>query len=158
MMGPEDSDIRKLAEVQPVTEQDRVNVFLQIQRMSVAERLKLAMLGNKEVRGILIRDPNRAVQTAVLANPRITETEIERVASSKIIDDEVLRLIIANREWVKKYAIKVALTGNPKTPLKESMRLLPHLRDKDLSTVARSRNLPNVVVMAAKKLLAARKG
>jgi hypothetical protein len=156
-MEQDESGIRELAEAQPVTEQDRANMFLQIQRMSVAERMKLAMLGNKEVRSILIRDPVRTVQVAVVGNPRITESEVERISLSKTVDDEVLRVILSNRDWLKRYPIKVALVGNPRTPVKTSMRLLPHLREKELKDVARSRGLPNVVVMAAKKLLAERK-
>jgi hypothetical protein len=132
-------------------------MFLQIQRMSVAERMKLAMLGNKEVRGILIRDPVRSVQVAVVGNPRITEPEIERIALSKTVDEEVLRIIVTNRDWLKRYPIKVALVSNPRTPIKTSMRLLPHLREKDLKDVSRSRSLPNVLVVAAKKLIAERK-
>lgn len=156
-MEGESEDLRKLAEVQPVTEQEKANVFLQIQRMTVAERIRLAMLGNKEVRGILIRDPARAVQIAVLGNPRLTDGEIERIASSRSVDDEVIRLILNNRDWMKRYAIKLALVKNPKTPVKESMRLLSHMMDKDLKEVARSKNLPNVVVVAARKLLSERK-
>lgn len=157
-MEGDSGELRKLAEAQPVTEQEKANVFLQIQRMTVAERIRLAMLGNKEVRGILIRDPARAVQIAVMGNPRLTDGEIERIASSRSVDDEVIRLILNNREWMKRYAIKLALVKNPKTPVKESMRLLSHIMDKDLKEVARSKNLPNVVVVAAKKLLSERKG
>jgi hypothetical protein len=151
-----EDEVRKLAEAQPVAEQDKANLFLQIQRMTVAERIKLGMLGNKEVRSVLIRDANRAVQVAVISNPRLTEIEVERFASSRTVDDEVIRLILNNREWVKNYAIKAALVNNPKTPVKASMRLLPHLRAKDLKNVARSKNLPNVVVVAAKKLVSER--
>lgn len=153
----EETQIRKLADAQPVTEQDRVNLFLQIQRMTVAERMKLALLGNREVRSILIRDPVRSVQVCVIQNPRITDTEVERIASSRTVDEEVLRLILKNREWVKHYRVKVALVNNPRTPLKESLRFLGHLRDRELKEVARSRNLPNPVVAAAKKLLLERK-
>lgn len=145
--------ISKLAESQPVTEQERANLFLQIQRMSMAEKIKLAMIGNKEVRGILIRDPSKATQVAVVNNPRITETEIERIASSKTVEDEVIRLILNNREWLKAYAVKLALVKNPKTPVKAALRLVPHLRSKDLKEVARSKGISNVVVVGAKKVL-----
>lgn len=149
--------IRQLAEVQPNTEEDRASLFLQIQRMTVAERMKLALLGNKEVRSILIRDPVRSVQVCVIQNPRITDAEVERIASSRSVDEEVLRLILRNREWLKYYSVKVALVNNPRTPIRESLRLIGHLREKELKEVARSRNLPNPVVVAAKKLLAERK-
>lgn len=153
----QESIIHELAEAQPSTEEDRATLFLKIQRMTVAERMKLALLGNKEVRSILIRDPVRSVQVCVIQNPRITDTEVERIASSRSVDEEVLRLILKNREWLKYYSIKVALVNNPRTPIKESLRLLGHLREKELKDVARSRNLPNPVVVGAKKLLLERK-
>lgn len=149
--------IYKLAETQPVNEQERVNLFLQIRRMGVGERIKLGMLGNKEVRSLLIRDPARAVQVAVINNPRITDTEVERIAASKIVDEEVIRLIINNREWVKNYAIKLALVKNARVPIQVSMRFLAHLRDRDLKDLARSKDIPNVVVVGAKKLLQERR-
>lgn len=156
--GPADENrIRGLAEAQPGNDEDRAALFFQIQKMTVAERMKLALLGNKEVRSILIRDPVRSVQVCVIQNPRITETEIERIASSRTVDEEVLRLILKNREWVKYYSVKVALVKNPRTPLKEGLRLLAHLREKDLKEVAKSRDLPNPVVVGAKKLLEERK-
>ncbi len=153
----QESMIRELAEAQPSTEEDRATLFLKIQRMTVAERMKLALLGNKEVRSILIRDPVRSVQVCVIQNPRITDAEVERIASSRSVDEEVLRLILKNREWLKYYSVKVALVNNPRTPIKESLRLLGHLREKELKDVARSRNLPNPVVVGAKKLLSERK-
>lgn len=156
-MEKEEKDLRDIAEAQPESEEDRANLILRIQRMTVAERIKLALLGNKEVRSILIRDPVRSVQVAVIQNPRITETEVERIAASRNVDEEVLRLILKNRNWIKLYPIKVALVKNPKTPVKESLRLLPHLRDKELKEVATSRNLPNPVLVAAKKLVSERK-
>jgi hypothetical protein len=156
-MADEVDSTTRLAEARPVTEQDRATLAFQIQRMTVPERIKLALQGNKEVRGILIRDPAKAVQVAVINNPRITDMEIERFASSRTADDEVLRLILNNREWVKNYAVKVALVKNPRTPVKAALRFLPHLRDKDLKDVARSRDLPNVVVVGGKKLLQERR-
>jgi hypothetical protein len=150
--------ISKLAESQPVTEQERASLFLQIQRMTMAEKIKLAMIGNKEVRGILIRDPTKATQVAVINNPRITDSEIERIASSKTVEDEVIRLILNNREWLKSYAVKLALVKNPKTPVKAALRLVPHLRSKDLKEVARSKGISNVVVVGAKKILHQRSG
>lgn len=153
----EESRIRALAEAQPATEEDRASLFLQIQRMTVSERMKLALLGNREVRSILIRDPVRSVQVCVLQNPRITDTEVERIAASRSVDEEVLRLILKNRDWLKYYSVKVALVNNPRTPIKESLRLLGHLRERELKEVARSRNLPNPVVVGAKKLMAERK-
>ena len=40
----------------------------QISDMSVAEKVKLALMGNKEARSLLIKDPNKIVATAVVKN------------------------------------------------------------------------------------------
>ena len=132
--------------------------YLQIQHTGIAERVNLARSGNKELRRILIRDPSRAVQVAVLGNPRITEGEIEQIASSKRVDDEVIRIIINNREWVRSYGVKAALVKNPRTPLRASLGFLPHMRDKELNHLANSKNVPNVIAVAAKKLYLKRRG
>lgn len=155
-MERDKQSILDIAEAQPTTERDRTNLYVRIQQMSVAERVNLARLGNKEVRGLLIREPTRSVQVAVLNNPRITEAEIERFASSRTIDDEVIRLILNNREWMKTYAIKVALVKNPRTPVKASMRLISHIRDRDLRDIMRSKNVPHALVVAAQKMLSSR--
>jgi hypothetical protein len=152
----EERELKEIAEAEPQDEEDRANLISRIQRMTVSERIKLALLGNKEVRTILIRDPVKSVQVAVIQNPRITETEVERIAASRNVDEEVLRLILKNRNWTKLYPVKVALVKNPKTPIKESLRLLSHLRERELKEVAASKNLPNPVIVAAKKLLSER--
>ena len=42
-------------------------------KMSVSEKIKLATLGNKEARTILLRDANKLVCMAAATSPRITD-------------------------------------------------------------------------------------
>ena len=82
--------------------EEQVRSALQlVQRLSVGERLRLALRGNKEVRSILIRDGARTVAMNVLENPRLSEGEIEQFAKSKQIGEDVLREIAKNREWCR---------------------------------------------------------
>jgi hypothetical protein len=46
--------------------------------------------------------------------------------------------------------------NNSKTPIHESLKFLNNLRDKDLAGVAKSKNVPQPVVVAARKLLQTR--
>jgi hypothetical protein len=128
-----------------------------IQLINHGERINLARVGNRDLRRILIREPIKAVQVAVLNNPRITEGEIEQIASSKTIDDEILRIISNNRQWMKNYAIKVAIVKNPRTPLSTSLRFLPHLRDKDLNHLALNKNVSSAIAVAARRLFQKRR-
>jgi len=68
-------------------------------------------------------------------------------------NEEVIRLICSNKEWTRSYSIKVNLVNNAKTPLSEALRFMNHLRDKDLQSVARSKNIPAPVATSARKLL-----
>ncbi|MGE3466025.1 MAG: hypothetical protein AB7J13_03750, partial [Pyrinomonadaceae bacterium] len=62
---------------------ERISMINRIMRMGVKDRVKLGMKGDREARNILIRDPNRLVSSAVVNNPRITEQEVETIASMR---------------------------------------------------------------------------
>lgn len=133
------------------------SILQKIQRLSVSERLHLAMRGGREIRGILIKDPNKEVMLSVLENQKITESEVEMVARSRSVAEEALRRISKNREWLKNYAIVHALVTNPKTPPGISVTLISDLKTKDLSILEKNKNVAEVVRSAAKKLLQWRK-
>ncbi len=136
-----------------IDEVRRENLLHIIKQMNIAERVKLAILGNKEARTILIRDPNRIVASAVLKNPRLTDMEIINIAQSKTVDEDILREISMSRRWAKIYQVKVALVNNPKTPSHVSLNLIRHLRDRELRSLLGNKNLPGVITSAAKKIM-----
>ena len=61
--------------VEPAPPEKKESFVARVRKMSVAERVKLALAGNKEARTILARDPVKLVQTCVLKNPRFTLEE-----------------------------------------------------------------------------------
>ncbi len=124
-----------------------------VQKKNIAEKIRLAMLAEKEVRTILMRDSNRMIQLAVISNPKITDSEIAAAACSRQIDDEVLRKIASDREWMKNYPIRLALATNPKTPVAISRKLVPTLNRQDLRNISHSKSVSSVVALEAKRLL-----
>jgi hypothetical protein len=122
-------------------------------KMSIAQKIKLATLGNKEARSLLIRDSNKLVCTAVIRSPRITDGEVLLSAANKAANDDVLRIIYNNREWTKNQKIKLALVKNPKVPLTVVMKFLGTLRDTELKDLSKDRNVPSGVQTFAKKML-----
>lgn len=135
----------------PLEERQRLSLSKRIMEMNISEKIKLASKGNKEARGILIRDANKLVSVAVIRSPRITDGEVLAQAQNKVAGDDVLRVIYSNREWLRKYAIKLALVKNPKVPQGVSMRLLSTLHEHDVKSLARDKNVPGSVQMLAKK-------
>lgn len=124
-----------------------------LQGMTVSERIKLALRGNREVRMLLARDHNRMIRRFVLQNPRMADDEIIAIAKNRSADDEVLRLIADSREWTKNYQVRLSLVTNPKTPLVMSLRFLSGLQDRDVRMLAKSKNVSATVANAAKRIV-----
>jgi hypothetical protein len=130
----------------------RVGVLQRLSLMTVAERVKTAMRGNREERSVLIRDSVRLVAVAVLSNPKLTESEIEGFAKMTTVSEDVLRIIGHSRAWAKRYAVAAALAFNPKTPLAVSMGLVPRLAERDIKRMSLDRNLPEPLRLNARKI------
>lgn len=121
--------------------------------LSVPSRIKIAMLGSREQRAVLIRDPNRVVSCAVLSSPKLSETEVENFARMTNVAGDVLRIIGSNRAWIRNYAIIAALVRNPRTPPALSLGFIPRLQERDLKTLAVDRNVPEALRIASRKSL-----
>ena len=128
-------------------------LWMQIRAMNQSERTKLALRGNKEARMILLRDVSPQIQRLVLKNPRISEEEILMICKDRNTDEEILSELADNRDWNKLYAVRSALVENARTPVAKALRLLATLDEKDLSRLAKSKAVPNIVAVQARRLL-----
>ncbi len=138
---------------EPLAPKAGENLLLRLRAMSVGERVKLALRGPKEVRTLLLRDANRLVRKFVLQNPTISDQEIIAIAKNRSADEELLRAIGSNREWLKNYQVRLSLVTNPKTPLQIALRHLGSLADRDLGLLAKSKNVSSAVSSQARRLL-----
>lgn len=137
---------------------ERVTLIRRLMFMNAKDRVKMAMKGDREARGILIRDSNRVVATAVIHNPRLTDQEVENIAAMRTVADEVLRLISLNRNWARSYSIIHNLVRNPRTPLPAVISTLPRIRTKDLKQLSQNRNVSEAARRQALRLSEARSG
>jgi hypothetical protein len=137
---------------------ERVSMIRRLMLMTPKDRLKMAMKGDREARGILIRDSNKVVACAVIKNPRITDPEIESIAAMRTVATEVLRLITLNRAWVRLYPVIHNLARNPRSPIPLVIGILPRIRTKDLLNLSQNRNVSEQVRRHAQRLGQARSG
>ena len=137
---------------------ERVSMLNRIMKMGVKDRMRLAMKGDREARNILIRDPNRLVCTAVANNARITEQEIEMIATMRTVPEDILRQIATHRQWQRSYTIMHNLVKNPRTPLANSMTIMNKMQARDLMALSKNRNVPEGVRRHAVRLANARTG
>ncbi|MBX7170836.1 MAG: hypothetical protein K1X72_07760 [Pyrinomonadaceae bacterium] len=137
---------------------ERVSAISRILKMTMKDRVKLAMKGDREARNILIRDPNRVVCQAVIQNPRLTEQEVEKIAAMRTVPDDVLRQIAINRTWARNYMIMHTLAKNPRTPIGNVVSILTRLQLRDLIAISKNRNVSEAVRKQAFRLVNARAG
>jgi hypothetical protein len=129
-------------------------LYAQIQQMTITQKIRRGILGTSAERMLLVRDTNKLVASAAASSPMLTENEAARIASNRNVIEEVLRIIAKNPSFVRSYQVKLNLVVNPRTPLTFSARMLPHLRDNDLRSIARSKNVAaNIQTLARQQLL-----
>lgn len=137
---------------------DRISMINRIIKMKMKDRMRLALKGDREARNILIRDPNRIVAQAVVANARITEQEIEKIAAMRTVPEDVLRVIAINRSWARNYMIIHNLARNPRTPIANVFSILTRMQLRDLAALSKNRNVSDAVRRQALRLAQARTG
>lgn len=138
-------------------EEEALSKYQELQEMTVADKIKMALTGDKEWRNLLVRESNKQVNTAVLNNPRISEGEALNVAKNLSSSEELIRIVLLNREWVKLYEMKKLLVVHPRTPLQTAVRYMAFLSEKDIKTLAKSRNVTQAIVNNAKRMLMTKK-
>lgn len=164
----EESDEQRIANVERIiadarnegkdVEPERISLIRRVMMMTVKDRVKLGMKGDREARSILIRDSNRVVAQAVIHNPRITDQEVESIAAMRTVSDEVLRTIAMNRAWARSYPIILNIARNPRTPIPTAINILPRIHTKDLQHISQNRNVSEAVRRQAYRLMSTRKG
>jgi hypothetical protein len=133
-------------------EEKKLSIFSQILMMGVSDKVKLAFKGGKTERMILVRDHNKLVCSAVMRNPRMTDLEVESIASMRNIEEEALRLIAMKREWISKYTIAFTLARNPKCPVGVVLPLINRLTLRDLKGLKDDKNVSETVRTMARKM------
>jgi hypothetical protein len=137
-------------------EDEKLSKYQQALVLGVSEKIKMALTGDKEWRSIFLRDSNKLVSSAALNNPRITDGEVLNLAKLKTTSDELIRIIIMNKDWMKSYEMKKAITFHPRTPLNKAMRFMSVFSEKDIRAIAKSRELPAALVNNAKRMIMAK--
>jgi hypothetical protein len=132
--------------------EDRISPLQKISRLTVGERVQLAIKGNKEERFILIRDGSKVVSSAVLESPKVNEQEVEMFASMKNVQESVLRGIAGKRKYMKTYAVVRALANNPRCPLDVQLTIIKNLLNMDLRSLSANKNVSETVRKVALKL------
>jgi hypothetical protein len=116
-------------------------------------QIKLAMVGDHAAAIEAVHSTNRVVANSGIRNPKIRDSDIQKIVRSRSLADDVIRYICNNGDWTKAYSVKLALVQNPKTPIQLAMRWMPLLRAPDLKALSKSKQVPGAVQAQAKKMM-----
>jgi hypothetical protein len=122
-------------------------------QLSAAEKIQLALHGNRDERGAILRDKNRMLHSYVLRNPHIEMDELVAIARNAQSGPELLEMIAGNRDWIQRADLALALVRNPKTPQAAGLRALNSVSPADLRQLAKGNGAPHIVQAARKKVI-----
>lgn len=135
-----------------MAERERKNTLQKINALDVKGRIQLALKGNKEERSILIRDGTKVVALAVLDAPKLSDGEVEKIASQKNVLEAVLRQIPLKRRFMKNYVVVRNLVFNPRTPLDLGLGLMKNLLTVDLKNLSANKEVSETIRKLALKM------
>ncbi len=142
---------------QPETGKKKLNMTQIILKMKPSQKIKLALTGAKDARGLLIRESSKTISLGVLSNPRLTIGEVETFAKSQNMSEDVIRKIGTNAEWTRRNTVAAALVFNPKCPVSISLGFMSRMNERDLGILEKSKSVPEAVRTSARSTLAKRK-
>jgi hypothetical protein len=131
---------------------ERGTVLQKIAKLDIKGRIQLAMKGTKEERSLLVRDGTKLVALAVLESPKISDGEVEKIASQKNVLESVLRAIPMKRRFAKQYPIIRNLVSNPRTPIDLSLGLMKNILVADLRNLAGNKEVSDTIRKLALKM------
>ncbi len=124
--------------------------------LTLGERKALARKHDRFTLDRLLRDPHPAVIKNLLANPRITEDDVVRLAARRPAFPDVQSEIAKHARWSVSQRVRITLVQNPFTPPTISVPLLALLVRPELDQVVAATDIPAIVRGAALELLGRR--
>ncbi|HEX3353664.1 MAG TPA: hypothetical protein VHS34_12630 [Terriglobales bacterium] len=116
-----------------------------LERLPQGERLSLAHRASGRVAAELLLDPEPRVVRAALENPRLTESAL---ISALMRHDAPTALVVAvcnDPRWSPRREIRLALLGNPATPLDLALEIAGSLPSDLVREILRDSRLPEAV-------------
>jgi len=120
--------------------------------MRLGEKITLAKIATAPVLARLLSDPEPKIAEACLINPRLREEDLLTAVRQQSVPRALLEAAARSRRWGERYAVRLALVLQPRTPLGVALAQITSLIDRDLERVAGAAGLRPLVQAAALRL------
>jgi hypothetical protein len=120
--------------------------------LRLGERIALAKMATPSVLALLLSDPEPGVAVAALINPRLREEDLLLALRQPTVASALIEAAAASPKWKERYAVRLGLALQPRTPRPIALLQLSSLLKRDLRRVAATAGLPQLVRVAAERL------
>lgn len=121
------------------------------EELTHAQKIHLAMHGNRDQRNAILRDRNRTLHPYVLKNPNMNLDDVLAIAKNTQVSPEMYKQIAERQDWFSRPQIAIALARNPKVPGDIAIKALAHVAPDALRGLAKGVGAPPHVIQAARK-------
>lgn len=127
--------------------------FARLQKLSVAEKQKLALSAERTERAILAHDNLKQVHVFVLKNPRVTDDEALEYVRYAGFSAQALTYVADNARWMRSSQLRFSLVKNPQVPGDVARRVIETLSVNEVRFLAKAEHVKSDVRQAARKHL-----
>lgn len=137
-------------------DEDRIPDYVPGRALTLGERKSLARRPSRQHFDKLLKDPHPDVVRMLLANPKLTEEDVLRLATKRPALRDVLVEVARSARWGERPRVRLSLVLNPSTPLEIAVPMVSLLVRSELRLVLEMTELPNAVRSAAREQLVRR--
>jgi hypothetical protein len=123
-----------------------------VPELRLGEKVTLGKIATPAVLAVLLADPDAKVIRACLQNPRLREEDLVTAVRQQAAPRALLEGTPESWRWRERYAVRLALVLQPRTPLGVSLGQISSLLPADLLRVAETPGLATLVQITAQRL------
>lgn len=120
---------------------------------TLGQRIALARRAPRGLIDDVIGSGEGPVLCGLLANARLVEADVIRIASSRSTPPELFARLSQDERWGFRRAVRVAIAANVRTPIPIALRILRQLPRLDLQRLSNDYGTPRIVRIGADRLL-----
>jgi hypothetical protein len=124
----------------------------QLTDMRLGEKITLAKIATTPVLVRLLAETEHKIARSCLINPRLREEDLVTAVRQEAAPLALLEAAASSQRFGERYAVRLALVLQPRTPLGVALAQLTSLLDRDLERVASTAGLRPLVQVAALRL------
>lgn len=124
--------------------------------LRLGDRITLAKIATPPVLALLLDDGDRHVVEAGLINARLREEDLVGALGKDTVTRALIEGIAASSRWRDRYALRLAIVLQPRSPLAVALAQVTALLPRDLERVAADEALAPLVQLAARRVATGR--